>query len=110
MNPEACFGEVYFLLLDDEDYGSPLAGEIFAFVRDRAFARLGLHKVVAHGLDSETALRAFLAAHGFASDGIQREAVYARGRWHHLETFSLFADAPQETDPGQGCGVAASEG
>jgi len=110
VNPEACFGEVYFLLLDEEDYGRPLAGEVFAFVCGRAFARLGLHKVVAHALDSEVALRAFLVAHGFESGGIQREAVYARGRRHHLETFSLFADAVPKNTAGPGCSVAAAEG
>ena len=42
-------------------------------------------------------LRGFLTAHGFSSDGVQRDALYARGRWLGLESLTLYAPAMEES-------------
>jgi len=92
MNHETGFGEVSVLLHDPGALVTPLADEVIAFACERGFGRLRLNKLVATCLDGETALRAFLLRQGFESAGVQREVVFAQGRWHHLETLSLFRD------------------
>ncbi len=102
-NHEAAFGEVSLLFLEDRTFEEPLAGEVFAFLYHRGLERLRLNKVLTHCLDSEEALRRFLMAHHFESEGVQREVLFAQGRWHDLETLALFrgkaaiADLPQQT-------------
>ncbi len=92
---EMSYSEFMIVLVDSDELASPLADEAFGFLAERAFGPMGLNKVVCHALDDESALRAFLAAHGFHSDGVQREVTYTGGRYHDLEAFSLFAaDAP----------------
>ena len=92
-NPELACGEVVMMLLDDAAFASALAAETLDFLLGQAFTRLKLHKVLANCLDSETALRGFLAGHGFMSDGVQRDVVFTLGGWHDLETLSLFRAA-----------------
>lgn len=92
-NQEAAFGEVNLLLFNEDDLATPLATEAFCFILDRAYGRMRLRKTLTTLLDSETVLRAFLVAQGFESAGVQREVLYAAGRWHNLETMSLTAAA-----------------
>ena len=87
---ERSLAEVSLMLLRDELYASALADEAFAFLFDLAFENKFLNKVVAHCLQGETGYRAALIRNGFESEGAQREAVYARGHWHDLESFRLF--------------------
>ena len=95
MNSEARYAEFSLVLLDPADYASPLASEVATFLYDRAFTRSGLRKVVAYCLEGEIELAAFLHAQGFESAGIQRDAVYAGGRWHALEALSR-SNGPHE--------------
>ncbi len=85
MNNEARYAEFSLVLLDPAQYASPLAEEAAAFLYERAFVRSGLYKVVAYCLDGEAELSAFLRVQGFESAGLQRDVVYAQGRWHSLE-------------------------
>jgi RimJ/RimL family protein N-acetyltransferase len=85
------FGEMLLMFLDEMDLTGPIAAEAFAFLRNKAFAERRLTKIVAHCLDGEEALRTFLVANGFRSDGVSREMLFTRGRWFNNETLSLFA-------------------
>ncbi|MFP4500050.1 MAG: N-acetyltransferase family protein [Candidatus Hydrogenedentota bacterium] len=87
-NTEAAFGEVHALFLDPADYAGPQAGEVADFLFERTFIRQRLQRILAHALETETALAGFLRAHGFASCGVQREVLYTQGRWHNLETLA----------------------
>lgn len=91
VNTEAAFGETALLFLEDETYATPLAEDALDFVLERAFARQRLRKLLAHGLEGETALKTFLLGHGFESNGVQRDVLYSLGRWHCLEVFTRFA-------------------
>lgn len=91
VSPEAAFGEVAVMFVDAAGHETPLAGEAVEFLLERAFERQRLHKVVAHCLESETALHRLLEQHGFESSGVQRDVFFSLGRWHNLETFSRFA-------------------
>lgn len=88
---DAGYGEFGLMLLEEEAYGSPLAAEVFRFAHARAFERLRLRKLIAHCLETEGPFRAYLERCGFVCNGRQREVFYTGGRWHNLETFSLFA-------------------
>lgn len=88
VNAEARYGEFNFLLLDPARYRDPLAEEAGQFLFDRAFLRLGLRKVVAYCLQHEQELADFLRRSGFESAGLQREILYAGGRWHDLEAYA----------------------
>ena len=88
---EVGYGEFNLMLLDAAAYESPLADEAFRFARTRAFERLRTRKLIAHCLDTEGPLHAFLLRCGFECNGTQREVFFGAGRWHNLHTFSLFA-------------------
>lgn len=92
VNQESGYGEIALLFHEDAAYETPLAADAVAFLFDRAYARLRLNKIVAHGLDSETALCACFRKSGFLHCGTQREVLYSLGRWHNLETFARFAE------------------
>jgi len=89
-HPEVSHAEFVVVFADDADYDAPFADDVFEFLTDRAFVQLKLNKVLAQCLDSEAAFRAFLAARGFQSDGVQRDVLFAGGRWRRLESLSLF--------------------
>ena len=91
VNQEVSYTELVVVFIDEADYGSALADEAFEFLSWRAFVEMGLNKIAAHALDDEAAVRAFLLRHGFTSDGVQRQVIYAGGQWHDLEALSLFA-------------------
>ena len=55
-----------------------------------------MNKMMSQSLDTETAYRAFLVRHGFERSGIQREAMYATGHYHNLESWALFRTRYQE--------------
>lgn len=88
---DAAYGEFGLMLLDEADYAAPLATEAFEFAFSRGFERLRLRKLLAHCLDTEHVFREYLLRHGFISNGVQREVFFGAGRWHNLETFSLYA-------------------
>lgn len=91
VNPESRFAEVSVLFADPADYASPMATEAAAFVDDRAFTRMHLHKVLSHATGEEDALRAFYLENGYTSCGVQREVFHAAGQWRHIETFTRLA-------------------
>lgn len=91
-NTEASFGEINVHFFDEADLDAPLAQEAYDFIVQRAFERMRLRKVVTTLLDTEVRLRDWLLAHGFTSCGVQREVHFSSGRWHDLETLTLFAD------------------
>ncbi|HPO15870.1 MAG TPA: GNAT family protein [Candidatus Hydrogenedentes bacterium] len=92
VNQEAGFAEIMLLFFEEGDYAGPMAGEALEFLCDLGFTRMRLGKVLAHCLDSETALRAFLVQKGFQSEGVQREVLYSQGRYLSLEALSLFPE------------------
>ena len=78
---EAGHSEAAVALLDEADYGAPLADEVMAFLRHKAFDERNLIKISAYCVECETAYRAFLLRSGFSSDGVQRDLVYTLGRY-----------------------------
>ncbi len=90
---DAGYGEFGLMLLDEADFTSPLADEAFHFAHARAFERLRLRKLIAHCLETEAPFRDYLLRRGFVCNGTQRDVFYGDGRWHNLDTFSLFAPA-----------------
>jgi len=90
-NHEAGFADLVFLLDEDGVYTSGVGEEALAFILDRAFARMGLRKLLGHAVVGEDGLVAALAAGGFTHDGVQREILFARGRWHDIATMTRFA-------------------
>ena len=88
---EAGFGEVSVLFLDDADYTSAAAGEVGAFLRERAFERHRLRKVIGHALDHETGLNRWLQDEGYTFDGAYREVLWHGGRWHNMHSWTLAA-------------------
>lgn len=94
--PEMAYAELALILFDDEDYKTPLAKEALDFLLEKAFTERKLNKVLTQCLDSEGAYRDFLVRQGFTSDGVQREVLFTQGRWHDMETFSLFRAAAVE--------------
>lgn len=87
------YAEALFAFFDEDLYSSAAADEVFAYVRKQAFAIKKRRKLLAHCLDTEPAYRDFLVRHGYTSNGIQREQIYADGRYHDLESLSLFPEA-----------------
>lgn len=94
MNPEARYCEFSLLFLEPLTYVEPLADEAADILLDRAYCRLGLHKVLAYCLPNEQEFAAFLRRQGFESAGVQREILYAQGQWHNLETFARTGPMP----------------
>ncbi len=90
-NQEAGFADLVFLLDDDAAFGSPLAAEALAFILARGYGRMGLRKILGHCLEGEESLRDALTAHGFESDGVQRQVLFTAGRWYDMETLTRFA-------------------
>jgi len=88
-NREACFGEMVLIFLDEDTYDGPIADETLAHLQLQAFGRLRLNKIVAHCLDSEQGLRAFLLTQGFESSGKLRDVFYGQGRYQAIEAFSF---------------------
>jgi len=91
MNAESAFAEITILFDEDTLYAAAFADEVFAFVRERAFVRARLHKIMVQCLESEAGLRSFLLRQGFQSNGVQREVFFAGGRYWDIESFCLFA-------------------
>jgi len=89
ISQEAGYAEAYLAFIDLDDLATPMAEEVFQYLRRRAFVELRLNKLVAFSLDLETQWRAFLVHHGFTSDGVQREMVYTMGAYHDVESFTL---------------------
>lgn len=84
---EATFAELN-LILREESYASHAADDAMEFLKNRAFVRAHLKKVLVVCLETEKALRACLLRHGFESDGVQREVFFTSGRYLSLETLS----------------------
>ena len=79
-----------WLFFDEAAYASPLADEAFLHFAHEAFVRKRLNKVTVYCADYEEAMRRFVTAKGFQSDGVQREVFCGGGRWHDVECLSLF--------------------
>jgi RimJ/RimL family protein N-acetyltransferase len=90
------YAEALFAFFDESLYSSPAADETFEFIRKQAFTIKKRRKLIAHCLETEPAYREFLARHGYTSNGIQRELVYAGGRYYDLESLSLFPESSDE--------------
>jgi hypothetical protein len=97
---DAGYSEFYIMLHDTDDYDSPLALEVYAYMRDRSFGRSRLNKIVTRCLDNETAYRDFVLSQGFESSGVQRDVFASRDGWSNQETFTLFA--PHDEEPTNG--------
>jgi len=83
-------GEIFLLLDEDRHYLEEPADGMLRFLLERAFNRLHLNKILAVGLTAEEqGWLTLLRKAGFQSCGIQREILYARGRWFDLETLTL---------------------
>lgn len=93
LSPELSYSEYIVMFLDEADYAGPLADEVHEHLSRLAFQRLRLNKVITHCLECESAYREFLLAHGFGSDGRQRDVVFSQGRYHDLEALSLFGSS-----------------
>lgn len=91
LNLDAGYGEVCVLVEENSEDAEVCIGEALEFIKDRAFRRMRLRKVLALALDSEEVLRAALLANGFTGSGRQREVLYANGRWHDMETLTCWA-------------------
>lgn len=94
--PEMAYAEIALVLFNDEDYRTSLAHEVFDFLLDKAFTERKLNKVIAQCLKTEAAYRDFLVERGFDSDGVQRDVLFTLGRWHDMETLSLFRKTEAE--------------
>lgn len=107
---EAEFAEIVIVFGNDDYYASPLAEEVFRFLARNAFVDKKLNKMCAHCLSAEEPYRRLLVAHGFRSDGVQRDMVYTKGRYFDLESLSLFQrDAhPEDLRGNNGTAVAAT--
>ncbi len=90
------YSEVALAFADDADYETPIAEEVFAFLRHRAFVERKANKIMAHCIETETEYRAFLDRQGFQSDGVQRDMVFTLGRYFDLESLSLFPEPTEE--------------
>jgi len=100
VNPEARFCEFSLLFIDPATYHTPIATEATATMLERAFLRLGLRKVMAYCLSEEHDFASLLKQQRFESAGIQREVLYAKGRWHDVETFARTSTL---ASPAQNC-------
>ena len=87
---ESEFAEVIVGLADDAEYGTPLADEALSYIRYLTLVEKKLNKIVANCLLTEQPYRDLLVRNGFQSDGVQRQIMYTLGRYHDLETLSLF--------------------
>jgi len=93
LSPELAYSEYIVIFLDESDYAGPIADEVHDHLCKLAFQRMRLNKVITHCLDCEPAYRQYLLAHGFDSNGRQRDVVFTQGRYHDLEALSLFGSA-----------------
>ena len=93
---ETTHAEMALALVDDTDYEAPLAQDALEFLRHSAFVEKKLTKLMAHCLDTEQAYRNLLARSGFESAGVQRDMVYACGRYYDLESLRLFCNDYRE--------------
>ena len=82
-------GQFALMMLDEGDYARPIMDDIMNYLVAEAFQRRGQHKVMVYRLDYETKIRDLYLAHGFESDGFQREVLFAGGRWLDLESLTL---------------------
>jgi len=90
LNQESGYCELTAMLLDEAEYDAPLAGEALEYVCDRAFTQLRMRKLLSHVLCCEAGGQRLLTGHGFEPLGAQREAVYARGRWHDIRAYARY--------------------
>jgi RimJ/RimL family protein N-acetyltransferase len=95
---EATFYAEMICLFFDDNYETPMADEVFAWITRMGFEDMSLQKIIAHCLGCETALRAWLTGKGFESSGVQRDVLFTQGRWHNIETCTLHAP-PRAAEP-----------
>ena len=90
------YSELVCAFLESDDYETPMADEVMAMIKRMAFVDHSWHKLLAQCLDVEKDLSGLLVRSGFVLDGFQREAVFSRGRYNNLETYSLFRAQQEE--------------
>ena len=54
-----------------------------------AFEDLGLHRIYAHVISYNDAAKAFFERCGFTEEGVEREAIFKRGKFHGLTLLSI---------------------
>lgn len=75
---------------DPADYATPLAADVLHFLADLAFVDRRWRKLVAQALEAEAEYCVFLESQGLERNGVQRDAIFAKGRYHGLSTFTLY--------------------
>jgi len=84
------FAELGILPFADSFFEAPACKEVLAFLHQLVFFQLRRYKAMAHCLDTEVGWCKCLKQQGFESSGVQRQVLFTGGRWHDLETFTLF--------------------
>ena len=86
------YAELVVALASEDAYATPVGDEIIAFVQRQAFTVKRRNKITTHCLGTEKAYRTYLVSHGFTSDGLQEQIIYTQGRYHDMETLTLFPE------------------
>lgn len=92
MTQDTGFGDLAVMFHSDNTFQTTLADSVMHFVFERSFEKSQRKRIYASILSCESCLRDFLIRHGFESNGVQREVIYARGTWLDIESLSL--DSP----------------
>jgi RimJ/RimL family protein N-acetyltransferase len=79
-------------LIDPEEYQTPLAADLLAFIANLAFVERRWRKLLCQVLDTEKEYCDFLEAQGLELSGVQRQIVFTQGAYHDLYTYSLFGE------------------
>lgn len=83
--------ELWIYLGDQKDRGKGVAKEAFRQLASFAFETLGLNRIFVQVFAfNERGLR-FFASCGMKPEGVLREAVFKRGRFHDKQVFGLLA-------------------
>jgi RimJ/RimL family protein N-acetyltransferase len=104
------FAEMLLAFLDEQDFAAPVGRETLESLLRMAFVDRKLTKIVAQILDCEDDYRGLLEDRGFTCDGRQREVSFARGRYHDLLAYSLFAETYAESAGAEAASTAADAG
>jgi RimJ/RimL family protein N-acetyltransferase len=91
------FGPIFIGELDRR--GEGLAKDAEVLVLDYCFNHLGLHKVIAHVTESNTAVIPFHEAAGFKHDVMLRDHIFRDGRFEGLHVLSCLAGEFRERFP-----------
>jgi len=84
------YSEILLAFEDLADYSQPIARETMEFIEYTAFVERRLNKIVAQCIENEREYRDLLLRERFEPNGLQRDVLFTMGRYHDLETLSLF--------------------